>query len=97
MKHLILTFATLGIMICSVSAQIRFSYDNQDNQSYTFKMRIGNERRAHTFEAVTQKEVTIETTESTIYIASKCPEVPVKNGTRLEIAEGCLRIKKKGK
>jgi hypothetical protein len=97
MKILVLVaFSLIGFM-ASVKAQISFTYDNLDNQSYTFKLRNGSERTAVTFEPGLNKEMVIQAAESTVYIASKCPEVPIKNGARVEIAQGCLRLKKKGK
>lgn len=82
-----------GIIVYS-KAQIQFEYENKDNRSYTFKMRLGDKRTAYTFEATTIKKVIIETTEPVLYLASKCPEVPVTNGLRIKIEDGCLSVEK---
>jgi hypothetical protein len=75
--------------------QVQFEYENKDNKSYTFKMRIGEKRTAYTFESSTKKVVVMETMESLLFLASKCPEVSVKTGTRIKIEDGCLSVEEK--
>lgn len=95
MKHVsILIGLLLGFAVYS-KAQIQFEYENKDDIAYTFKMRIGEKRTALTFEASAKKEVVVETTEPILYLASKCPEVPVITGARIKIEDGCLSVEKK--
>jgi hypothetical protein len=95
MKHVsILIGLLLGFNVYS-KAQIQFEYENKDDIAYTFKMRIGEKRTSYTFEAFTKKEVVVETPESIVYLASKCPEVPVTAGARIKIENGCLSLEKK--
>lgn len=97
MKNLVSVLIAALVLTVSVKAQISFTYDNRDNQHYTFKLRKGSEIIPVNFEPGLKRSVFIDTSESVVYIAGKCPEVPVKNGAHLEIVQGCIRLKKKGK
>jgi hypothetical protein len=95
MKTLVLIVGMLLGLTAYGRAQIQLEYENKDDKTYIFKMRIGDKRTAYTFDRSAKKEVIIETTEPVLYLASKCPEVAVKTGARITIEDGCLRVEEK--
>lgn len=91
MKKLILLSA---IVLCASRAfcAVTIQYYNRDSKSYTMKVKMDGSEKQVTFDGSKTAAVTIQGGARTCVIETSCGKVEVKDGAKIEIKDGCIKI-----
>jgi hypothetical protein len=73
-------------------AKVYISYYNKDSQAYKLKVRIGGTDKEVEFDSSRTSSVTIQGGGDVCVIETKCGKVEVKDGAKIEIKDGCIKI-----
>lgn len=88
-----LMFLTLALMCISTFASaFSVPYSNKDSKTYTFEVKINGSVREITFKASTTGTANCPPMADDCEIKSSCGWVKVKNGQKVVIKDGCLKI-----
>lgn len=90
-RILAFSFALL-MLIGTVSAAVTLRYYNRDSQSYTFKVKISGSTTTVVFDASKTSSVTIQGGSEEAIISCACGDVKVKQGDKVEIKDGCVKV-----
>jgi hypothetical protein len=91
MKKLILSASLLMLAaqgFCSVFIQ----YENKDSKAYTMKVRIDGTDKEVKFDNAAAA-VTIQGGNKTCVIETPCGKIEVKDGAKVYIKDGCIKMK----
>lgn len=94
-KALILAaFACMPIFFTPTisEAKVYISYYNKDSQTHTFKVRMGGTDKEVEFGNSRTASVTIQGGGDVCVIETKCGKIEVKDGAKVEIKDGCIKI-----
>lgn len=73
-------------------AKVYIQYYNKDSQSHKFKVRIGGMDKEVEFDSSRTSSVTIQGGGDVCVIETKCGKIEVKDGAKVEIKDGCIKI-----
>ncbi len=93
MKKRILFVITISLLFISstVFAGVTLRYYNKDSGSHSFRVKICGSSSSVTFGGSRTASTTIQgCSNATIY--SNCGSVSVRNGDRVEIRNGCVKV-----
>jgi len=91
-KRIILTMAIVGFAISSAFSAINIHYYNKDSKSITLKVKLDGVTKEVTFDASKTSDVTIQGGAKECIIITSCGEVKIKDGAKIEIKDGCIKI-----
>jgi hypothetical protein len=91
-KHkLIAVFALLFISTIA-SAAVTISYYNKDSKAYRFKVTMDGNSKEVVFDGSKTSAVTVQGSGKVCVIETPCGKVEVKDGAKIEIKDGCIKI-----
>ncbi len=73
-------------------ATVYIQYYNKDSQVHKFKVLIGGMDKEVEFGNSRTSSVTIQGGGNTCIIETKCGKIEVKDGAKVEIKDGCIKI-----
>jgi hypothetical protein len=90
-KHLFITVAFLFISSMA-SAYVTISYYNKDSKTYKMKVTMDGNSKEVEFDASKTSSVTVQGSAKVCIIETPCGKVEVKDGAKIEIKDGCIKI-----
>jgi len=91
-KSVVLTSVVMMLIASTAWAGVSLRYYNKDSSNRTFKVKICGSSKTVTFGSSRTASTTIQgCSNATIY--SSCGAVNVKDGDRVEISNGCVKVK----
>lgn len=84
----VVAVATIGTAFSAVTIR----YTNKDSKSHQMRVAIDGSQKAVTFDASRTSSVTIQGTATKAIIETSCGRIEVKDGSSVEISNGCLKI-----
>jgi hypothetical protein len=73
-------------------AKVYISFYNKDSETHKFKVRIGGMDKEVEFGNSRTSSVTIQGGGDVCVIETKCGKIEVKDGAKVEIKDGCIKI-----
>lgn len=92
MKKLILAIGLLGVFGINTFAAVTINYFNRDSQVWTWKVKIDGLTKEIVFNGSTTAAITIQGSGKKATVQTKCGEVEVSDGAKIEIKDGCLKF-----
>lgn len=92
MKTKLFFMTAMLFFVSSIASAFSVPYYNKDSKTYTFEVRINGSTREITFNASTSGTAHCPPTADKCEIKSSCGWVEVKNGQKVVIKDGCLKI-----
>ena len=92
MKITLFAFAALLLFVTSMASAYSVLYYNKDSKSYTFDVKLKGNTKKITFKGSTSGTAHCPPTANIAEIKSECGWVEVKNGQKVVIKDGCLKI-----
>lgn len=91
MKIKAILFA-LVMCVSMIAEAYSVPYYNRDSKTYTFEVKINGSTREITFKGSTSGTAHCPPTADEAEIKSSCGWIKVKNGQKVEIKDGCIKI-----
>jgi hypothetical protein len=85
---------TLAFLLISsiASAAVTISYYNKDSKAYKFKVTMDGNSKEVVFDGSKTSAVTVQGSGKICVIETPCGKVEVKDGAKIEIKDGCIKI-----
>ncbi|MBK9283525.1 MAG: hypothetical protein IPM51_04315 [Sphingobacteriaceae bacterium] len=80
------------IMCSTIASAFTVSYYNKDSKKYTMEVKSNGSTQKVEFSASTSGSASIQTSASEVEIKTSCGWVKVKNGAKITIKDGCIKI-----
>lgn len=80
------------LFIASIASAFTIDYYNKDSQKYTMEVRSNGSTQKVEFSASTSSAASIQTSASEVEIKTSCGWVKVKNGAKVIIKDGCIKV-----
>ncbi|MNE50931.1 hypothetical protein D3C87_23290 [compost metagenome] len=90
LKQVLLSVAFLFVVQIASAFTIR--YYNQDSKNYTMEVRSNGSTQKVEFTSSTTGSSSIQTSASEVEIKTECGWVKVKDGAKISIKNGCIKI-----
>lgn len=90
LKKLILSVAFL--LIANLASAFTIKYYNKDSKNYTMEVRSNGSTQKVDFTSSTSGSTSIQTSASEVEIKTECGWVKVKDGSKISIKDGCIKI-----
>ncbi len=88
-----MTFLTLGfLLLANIASAYTIKYYNKDSKSYTMEVRSNGSTQKVEFNSSTSGSTSIQTSASEVEIKTECGWVKVKDGAKITISNGCIKI-----
>lgn len=91
-KKVVSLLLLLVVFIGTLSAAITLRYQNDDSQTYKFKVKISGSTTEVEFGGSRTASVTIQGSAEEAIITCKCGDVKVKQGDHIRIKDGCIKV-----
>lgn len=92
MKNKLFAFVAMLLFTCSMAWAYSVPYYNKDSKTYTFEVKINGSTREITFKGSTTSTAHCPPGADYAEIKSDCGWLKVKNGQKVIIKDGCLKI-----
>ena len=92
MKAKIMLLAAVLFLFGEIASAYSVPYYNRDSKTYTFEVKINGSTREITFKGSTSGTAHCPPTADEAEIKSDCGWIKVKNGQKVEIKDGCIKI-----
>jgi hypothetical protein len=90
MKKMILSVAFL--LVANIASAYTIKYYNNDSKSYKMEVRSNGSTQTVEFSSSTTSSASIQTSASEVEIKTECGWVKVKDGAKITIKDGCIKI-----
>ncbi len=90
MKAFVLTLVSLFVF--NLASAYTIQYHNKDSKKYVMEVRANGSTTKIEFNASTTGSTSVQTSASEIEIKTECGWVKVKNGAKITIEKGCIKI-----
>lgn len=80
------------LLIATIASAFTVDYYNKDSQKYTMEVRSNGSTQKVEFSASTSGAASIQTSASEVEIKTSCGWVKVKNGAKITIKDGCIKV-----
>ncbi|WP_343605006.1 hypothetical protein [Fluviicola sp.] len=90
LKQIFLSVAFL--LIVQVASAFTVRYYNQDSKSYSMEVRSNGTTQKIEFNGSTTSSTSVQTSASEVEIKTECGWVKVKDGAKISIKNGCIKI-----
>lgn len=92
MKKIILSAILLTLFGINAFASVYIQYYNKDSVKHTFKVKMDGQTKEVVFNASTSGAATIGGSGKKGIIETKCGDVEISDGAKIEIKDGCIKI-----
>ena len=90
MKAFVLTLVSMFVF--NLASAYTIQYYNKDSKKYVMEVRANGSTMKIEFNASTSGSTSVQTSASEIEIKTECGWVKVKNGAKITIEKGCIKI-----
>jgi hypothetical protein len=94
MKKVILAIGLLSVFGINAFASVTINFFNRDSQVWTWKVKIDGLTKEIVFNGSTTSKLTIQGSATKATVQTKCGEVEVSDGAKIEIKDGCIKFVK---
>jgi Na+-transporting NADH:ubiquinone oxidoreductase subunit NqrF len=91
-KSVLLVTIAMFLTIADVLAAVTIRYYNKDSKVHTMKVYMNGQTKEVKFSGSTTSSVTIQGSGTKCIIETPCGKVEVKDGDKVEIKNGCIKI-----
>lgn len=91
-KKIFLTIAAMFAMVTLIQAAVTIRYENKDSKTHKMEVKIAGSSKTVEFGSSRTASVTIQGGGSECIIKTSCGEVKVKDGDRVIIKDGCIKV-----
>ncbi len=90
MKTLFLTLVALFVV--NIASAFTIRYYNKDSKKHTMEVRSNGSTQKIEFNSSTTSSASVQTSASEVEIKTECGWVKVKDGAKITIQNGCIKI-----
>lgn len=90
MKTFMLTLVALFVV--NIASAFTIRYYNKDSKKHTMEVRSNGSTQKIEFSSSTTSSATVQTSASEVEIKTECGWVKVKDGAKITIDKGCIKI-----
>mgnify|MGYP001225181202 CR=1 FL=1 len=90
LKKLLLSVAFL--LVVNLASAFTIKYYNKDSKNHTMEVRSNGSTQKVEFNSSTSGSTSIQTSASEVEIKTACGWVKVKDGAKISIKDGCIKI-----
>ena len=90
LKKLLLSIAFL--LVVNLASAFTIKYYNKDSKNHTMEVRSNGSTQKVEFTSSTSGSTSIQTSASEVEIKTSCGWVKVKDGAKISIKDGCIKI-----
>mgnify|MGYP006180544887 CR=1 FL=1 len=80
------------LLVANIASAFTIRYYNNDSKSYTMEVRSNGSTQKIEFSASTTSSASVQTSASEVEIKTECGWVKVKDGAKITIQNGCIKI-----
>jgi hypothetical protein len=80
------------LLVTTIASAFTIDYYNKDSQKYTMEVKSNGSTQKVEFSASTTGATSIQTSASEVEIKTSCGWVKVKNGAKITIKDGCIKV-----
>ena len=92
MKLKMIFFSVAFFLVANVASAFTIRYANNDSQNYTMEVRSNGSTQKIDFTSSTTGSSSVQTSASEVEIKTPCGWVKVKDGAKISIKNGCIKI-----
>jgi len=92
MKFKTLFLSAAFLLVVNVASAFTVRYYNNDSQKYTMEVRSNGSTQTIEFSGSTTSSASVQTSASEVEIKTSCGWVKVKDGAKITIKDGCIKI-----
>jgi predicted glutamine amidotransferase len=92
MKLKMIFFSVAFFLVANVASAFTIRYANNDSQNYTMEVRSNGSTQKIDFTSSTTGSSSVQTSASEVEIKTSCGWVKVKDGAKISIKNGCIKI-----
>ena len=92
MKLKMIFFSVAFLLVANVASAFTIRYANNDSQNYTMEVRSNGSTQKIDFTSSTTGSSSVQTSASEVEIKTSCGWVKVKDGAKISIKNGCIKI-----
>jgi hypothetical protein len=90
LKKILLSIAFL--LVVNLASAFTIKYYNKDSKNHTMEVRSNGSTQKVEFTSSTSGSTSIQTSASEVEIKTSCGWVKVKDGAKISIKDGCIKI-----
>ncbi len=80
------------LLVAGIANAFTIRYSNNDSQNYTMEVRSNGSTQKIDFSSSTTGSSSVQTSASEVEIKTSCGWVKVKDGAKISIKNGCIKI-----
>jgi hypothetical protein len=80
------------LLVAGIANAFTIRYSNNDSQNYTMEVRSNGSTQKIEFTSSTTGSSSVQTSASEVEIKTSCGWVKVKDGAKISIKNGCIKI-----
>jgi hypothetical protein len=92
MKLKMIFMSAAFLLLANIASAFTIRYYNNDSQKYTMEVRSNGSTQKIEFSASTTSSASVQTSASEVEIKTECGWVKVKDGAKISIKNGCIKI-----
>ncbi len=92
MKKFFYTLTVAAILSANTFAAVTIRYYNKDSVDHKFSVKMNGSTKSVEFGKSKTATTTIQGSDKSAKIMTKCGEVTVADGAKIEIKDGCIKI-----
>lgn len=85
-------FTAACLVVTTIANAFTISYYNKDSKNYTMEVKSNGSTQKVEFNSSTSGSTSIQTSASEVEIKTECGWVKVKNGAKVTIKDGCIKV-----
>lgn len=92
MKLKMIFMSAAFLLLANVASAFTIRYYNNDSKNYTMEVRSNGSTQKIEFNSSTTGSTSVQTSASEVEIKTECGWVKVKDGAKISIKNGCIKI-----
>lgn len=92
MKLKSILLAAAFLLVVQIASAFTIRYYNNDSKSYKMEVRSNGSTQTIEFSSSTTSSASVQTSASEVEIKTECGWVKVKDGAKITIKNGCIKI-----
>jgi len=90
LKKIFLVFAL--VLVANIASAFTVRYYNKDSKKHTMEVRSNGSTQKIEFNSSSTSSATVQTSASEVEIKTECGWIKVKDGAKITIQNGCIKI-----
>lgn len=92
MKLKMIIMSVAFLLVANIASAFTIRYYNNDSKKYTMEVRSNGSTQKIEFSGSTTSSASVQTSASEVEIKTECGWVKVKDGAKISIKNGCIKI-----